>query len=120
MKKVLLYVFALPIGILLSSILPVIYGNILEHFIPFELISNVLKSYLIPFFSGSILIGSTMFIVPDYKKIIGFVNVILTVILIFIFLEWTVYYFLYLLGNIFAFLIFINSDLIENENIFNN
>lgn len=109
MKKIFLYILAIPIGLLLSSILPVIYGNILEHFIPFESISNLLKSYIIPVSSGSILTGTIIFIVPNYKKIFGIGSVFLTIILVFVFLEWSLYYFIYLLGQIFALFLLIKE-----------
>jgi hypothetical protein len=113
MKKTLLYIIALPLGVLLSSILPMIYSNILDHFIPFEFLSKLLKSYIIPVSSGSILTGTIIFIVPDYKKIFGCGSVFLTIILVFVFLEWSLYYVIYLLGQILALFLLIKDGYCE-------
>jgi hypothetical protein len=117
MNKNLLYIFALPLGLLLSSILPMIYGIILEHFIPFESLSNILKSYMIPVSSGSILTAAIVLIVPDYKKIFGYASVVLTIVIIFVFLEWTLFYGFYLLGQIFGLLFLIKERYSEIDNI---
>ena len=117
MNKILLYIFALPVGLLLSSILPMIYGNILDHFMTFESISNILKSYIIPVSSGSILTAAIVLIVPDYKKIFGYASVVLTIVIIFVFLEWTLFYGFYLLGQIFGLLFLIKEGYSEIDNI---
>jgi hypothetical protein len=127
MKKILLYIIALPLGVLLSSILPMIYSNILDHFIPFEFLSKLLKSYIIPVTSGSILTGTIIFIVPDYKKIFGFGSVFLTILSVFVFLEWSSYNVIYLLGQIFALFLLrnegyckIDRQALNDDSILNN
>jgi hypothetical protein len=117
MKKILLFIVALPLGLLLSSILPMIYGIILDHYIPFESLSNILKSYIIPVSSGSILTAAIVLIVPDYKKIFGYASVVLTIVIIFVFLEWTLFYGFYLLGQIFGLLFLIKERYSEIDNI---
>ncbi|MDH6209169.1 hypothetical protein M2254_000753 [Chryseobacterium sp. BIGb0186] len=40
MKKTLLYIFAIPLGLIASIILPAIFSKVLVFFIPFESLNN--------------------------------------------------------------------------------
>lgn len=79
MKKILLYIFAIPIGIIASVVLPALYSNILKRFIPFDSINYFLENYFLTFASGWIAIGVTALIAPSKKILFGGIALALNV-----------------------------------------
>ncbi|MCG2459460.1 hypothetical protein K8352_01720 [Flavobacteriaceae bacterium F89] len=73
MKKVLLFIIAIPIGLIASMILPNLFSKIFTIFIPFDSITNFLDIYFMKFISGWIAVGITVIIVPSHKILFGLI-----------------------------------------------
>lgn len=71
MKKILLFVVAIPLGLIASAVLPAIFSKILEMFMPFEAFTIFANDYLMVVLSGWIAVGITSFVVPSYKILFG-------------------------------------------------
>jgi hypothetical protein len=80
MKKILLYIIAIPVGLIASMLLPAFFSKVFDWFIPFDGITEFLDNYLLKFIGGWIAVGITAMIVPKYKIIFGIIMLILNVI----------------------------------------
>lgn len=80
MKKILLYIFAIPIGLTASIILPAIFSKIFDYFIPFENVNDFLDKYLITILSGWIAVGITFLIAPSKKIFFAGIMLLLNII----------------------------------------
>ena len=100
MKNTLRYIFAIPLAIIISMILPVWFMFIFNKFIPFEFITQFFENYLIKLLTGWITVGFTIIIVPKRKILFGFIQVTLNLI--------TAIY-LYKIGNNFNYLFLIGG-----------
>ncbi|WP_282073202.1 hypothetical protein [Polaribacter atrinae] len=80
MKNTLRYIFAIPLGILVSMILPKWFMFIFNTFIPFDFINQFIENYLLTVFEGWVAVGVTVIIVPKRQILFGAIQVILNVI----------------------------------------
>tara|TARA_R110002153_G_C13330970_1_gene498007 strand:+ start:8736 stop:9305 length:570 start_codon:yes stop_codon:yes gene_type:complete len=80
MKNTLRYIFAIPIGAILSIILPMWFIFLLESFMVFDFIIHFIDDYLINVFTGWLAVGFTIIIVPKKKKLFGIIQIVLSFI----------------------------------------
>ncbi|SUX48515.1 hypothetical protein [Chryseobacterium indoltheticum] len=80
MKKTLLYIFAIPLGLIASIILPAIFSKVLIFFIPFESVNNFVDKYVITILCGWIAVGITALIAPSRKILFSGLMLILNII----------------------------------------
>ncbi len=104
--KICRFIFAIPLAIVASLILPIIYKYILNYFIPWDFANEVIDNYLIPFFAGSIIIGTSYLIAPRFKFIYATITFVLCLIAIYVDLTKsnTINY-IFILGCIFGLII---------------
>lgn len=103
MKKILLYAIAIPGGLVASTLLPAFFSKILEWFIPFDGIREILDNYFLKFMGGWISVGIAAMIVPKYKFIFGVIMLALNIIASFyMFSKGDDFNFLFVLGGIIA------------------
>ena len=100
MKKTLLYIIAIPIGLVASILLPAFFSRIFQLFIPFEGITEFLDNYFLSFIGGWIAVGITALIVPQHKIIFGVIMLVLNII---------ASYYLFSKGNDFNYLFIIGG-----------
>ena len=79
-KNILRYIFAIPLGILASMILPKWFMFLFNNFIPFDLINQFIEDYLLAIFAGWLTVGFTIIIAPKRKILFGIVQVIINLI----------------------------------------
>jgi hypothetical protein len=80
MKNTLRYIFAIPIAIIISMILPKWFIFISNYFIPFEFIIQFIENYLIKFIAGWITVSVTIIIVPKRRVLFGALQLVLNLI----------------------------------------
>jgi hypothetical protein len=80
MKKIILYVIAIPVGLIASMLLPAFFSKIFDWFIPFDGINDFLDNYFLKFIGGWIAVGITAMIVPKYKILFGTIMLIFNII----------------------------------------
>ena len=80
MKNTYRYIFAIPIGVILSIILPMWFMFVLKSFMVFDFIIHFMDDYLVSVFTGWIAVGATIIIVPKRKFIFGIIQIILSFI----------------------------------------
>ncbi|WP_024479275.1 hypothetical protein [Cellulophaga baltica] len=103
MKKILLYVIAIPVGLIASMLLPAFISKIFDWFIPFDGINMFLDNYFLKFIGGWIVVGFTAMIVPKYKLIFGTVMLMLNFVAsYYIYSQGDDFNYLFVLGGIIA------------------
>lgn len=118
MKKILLYIFAIPIGLLASIILSAIYSNVLKYFIPFESISSFLEKYLITILCGWIAVGVTAICAPSKRILFAGIMVALNVFTSYwLYTKGDDFNYLFVIGGFLCFFyILINKDKLTESN----
>lgn len=105
MKKNLLYIGAIPIGLVASMVLPKIFEIVLNLFIPFDVINNFIDNYIMKILSGWIAVGMTMFIAPSRKKIFGIIMLLMNVAaIVYTYSKGAQFNYLFIIGGILAFI----------------
>lgn len=124
MKKIILYIIAIPVGLLASMVLPKIFEFVLDVFIPFEVINDFLDNYLMKFLSGWIAVGIPVLIAPSKKKLYGIIMLGLNLsAVIYMYNASDEFNYLFLIGGVlvFIFILFLNSEnklyQIENQDL---
>ena len=113
MKKNLLYIIAIPIGLIASMVLPKIFETILDLFIPFDTINNFIDNYIMKIISGWIAIGVTALIAPSKKILFGIIMLLLNIVAtIYLYSNGAELNYLFIIGGILAFVFVI----MENSN----
>jgi hypothetical protein len=113
MKKTVLYIIAIPIGLIASMVLPKIFETILDFFIPFEGINNFIDNYIMKIFSGWIAVGVTVLVAPSKKILLGIVMLLLNIVAtIYMYTKGDEFNYLFIIGGILAFIFAI----MENSN----
>ena len=113
MKKSILYIIAIPIGIIASMVLPKIFETILDRFIPFEGINNFFDNHIMKIFSGWIVVSVTALVAPSKKILFGVIVLLLnTVATIYMHTKGDELNYLFIIGGILAliFTIVANSN----------
>jgi hypothetical protein len=104
MKKTLLYIFAIPVGLIASMVLPNIFEKILDLFIPFEGINNFIDNYLMKIMSGWIAVGITVLIAPSKKILYGIIMLLLNILAsIYMYTIGDKFNYLFIIGGVLAF-----------------
>ena len=80
MKNTLRYIFAIPLGILASMILPKWFMFLFNTFIPIDFINQFMENYLLTIFAGWVAVGFTIIIVPKRKIVFAVIVVLLNLI----------------------------------------
>lgn len=80
MKKILLYIFAIPLGIISAAILPIIYSHVLSYFIPFQFVDSFLQKYLIPFLGGWIAVAVTAVCAPSKRLLFAGIMLLINIL----------------------------------------
>lgn len=124
MKKTILYIIAIPVGLLASMVLPKIFEFVLDVFIPFEVINDFLDNYLMKFLSGWIAVGIPVLIAPSKKILYGIIMLGLNLsAVLYMFNLSGEFNYLFLIGGVlvFIFILFLNSEnelyQIENQDL---
>jgi hypothetical protein len=103
MKKSLLYVIAIPVGLIASVLLPAYFSKVFEWFIFFDVIREFLDNYFLKFISGWIAVGVTALIVPKFKITFGAIMLALNIIAsCYMFSKGDVFNYLFVVGGIVA------------------
>ena len=116
-KNILRYIFAIPIGVIASIILPKWFMFLFNKFIPLDFITDFIGLYLIKVFAGLVAIGFTVIIAPKKKTIFSILQIIL--MLISLIYDYNVngdFNYLFLLGGVIG-LFLSNSILKAKSNI---
>jgi len=117
MKKTLLYIFAIPIGLIASAVLPKIFSFIINIFIPFDGVIHVIDNYILKSLSGWIAVGITAMMVPSYKILYGLIMFGLCIIAtLYMYYQGDRFNYLFLIGGILALIILIINN---TNNMFN-
>jgi hypothetical protein len=118
MKKILLYVIAIPVGLIASMLLPALFSKIFEWFIFFDVIREFLDNYFLKFISGWIAVGVTASIVPNFKITFGVIMLVFSIIAsYYMFSKGDAFNYLFVIGGIVALILVgtVYSKLNEDE-----
>lgn len=85
--KIIRLIFAIPLAILASIIIPSINRYILKYFIPWDFANQIIDNYFIPFVAGSVTIGAAYLIAPRFK--IGYAVTTFLICLFSIYLDYS-------------------------------
>ncbi len=114
MKKTLLYIIAIPLALIASSILPNYFLKILDYFIPFDVIIDFFDKYLMNVFSGYIAVAFTVLIAPAKKILLGSITLLLNIIaIIYVYTQGAEFNYLFAIGGVLALIIMIISKPFE-------
>lgn len=117
--KNLPYVFAIPLGLIASVILPAIFYKILSFFIPFENVNNFIDKYILTILCGWIAVGITALIVPAKKILFGSIMLALNIIsTIWMYFKGDDLNYLFIIGGFFS-LLFVITIKKEDLNLLN-
>ena len=120
MKRVLLYIFAIPIGLIASFILPTIFSKIFDYFIPFDAINNFLDTYLITALAGWIAVGISALVAPSKRILFASIMLILNIIAtVYMFQKGDNFNYMFIIGGILA-LILITYGELNKEKLFDS
>ena len=75
MKNSLRYIFAIPLGIIVSMTLPKWFMFIFKRFIPFDFVTDFIQNYLLTIFAGWIAVGFVILIVPKRKILFAIIQI---------------------------------------------
>ncbi len=113
MKKAVLYILAIPVGLIASMVLPKIFETILDIFIPFEGINNFIDNHIMKIISGWIAVGVTVLMVPSKKVLFGIIMLELNLLAaVYMYQKGDEFNYLFIIGGILAFIF----TLLENTN----
>jgi|AntRauMFilla1563_2_1112583.scaffolds.fasta_scaffold00368_2 hypothetical protein len=118
MKKILLYVIAIPVGLIASMLLPAYFSKVFEWFIFFDVIREFLDNYFLKFIGGWIAVGVTALIVPKFKITFGVIMLVFSIIAsYYMFSKGDVFNYLFVIGGIVALILVgtVYSKLNEDE-----
>ena len=111
MKRTLLYVFAIPIGLLASIILPAIFSKIFDVFIPFESVNNFIDKYIITILCGWIAVGITALVAPSKKSLFAGIMLFLNIIAsIWMYTKGDNFNYLFVIGGALAFVFILINE----------
>lgn len=115
-KRILLYIFAFPIGIVASAVLPKLFEYPIRFFIPFEFIREFLITYFLKLISGWIVVAITMLLAPSRKIVYGVVVVLLNLAsAIFLYTNGQELNYLFIIGGVIALTVYstVGSETLE-------
>lgn len=115
-KKILLYIIAIPAGLIASTILPSIFSKILNFFIPFRTITDFLDLYFLKFISGWIAVGIAGLVAPSHR--ILFASIMLGLNLLAAFYMYSLgdeFNYLFVLGGIAPLVLLVLHYLLEKS-----
>lgn len=113
MKKTLLYIIAIPVGLIASMVLPKIFETMLDLFIAFDTINNFIDNYIMKIISGWIAVGVAALIAPSKKILFGIIMLLLNIVAtIYMYTKGAELNYLFIIGGILAFVFVI----MENSN----
>lgn len=116
MKRILLYIFAIPIGLIASLILPTIFSKIFDLFIPFDAINNFLDTYLITALAGWMAVGISALVAPSKKILFASVMLILNIIAsVYMFQKGDSFNYMFIIGGILALILIIYGKMNEEK-----
>ena len=112
MKRVLLYIFAIPIGLTASLILPTIFSKIFDYFMPFDAINKFFDTYLITALAGWISVGVSAFVAPSKKILFACIMLILNIVAsIYMFQKGDSFNYIFIIGGLLALILIIFVDM---------